>query len=68
MRYAEPVDWKGKEAKFVVGIAGGRQRPPGKLLGQIAEVFLDSEQVARLEAATTVDDVLAVLGGVQQPA
>ena len=39
-----------------------------KLLGQIAEVFLDSEQVARLEAATTVDDVLAVLGGVQQPA
>jgi len=67
VRYPDGVDWKGKEVKFVVGIAAGGNDHL-KLLGQIAEVFLDSEQVARLEAATTVDDVLAVLGGVQQPA
>jgi len=67
VRYPDGVDWNGKEVKFVVGIAAGGNDHL-KLLGQIAEVFLDSEQVARLEAATTVDDVLAVLGGVQQPA
>ncbi len=67
VRYPGGVDWKGKEVKFVIGIAAGGNDHL-KLLGQIAEVFLDSQQVARLEAATTADEVLAVLGGVQQPA
>ena len=67
VRYPGGVDWNGKEVKFVVGIAAAGNDHL-KLLGQIAEVFLDSEQVARLEAATTADDVLNVLGAVQQPA
>ena len=67
VRYPDGVDWNGKEVKFVVGIAAGGNDHL-KLLGQIAEVFLDSQQVARLEAATSADEVLAVLGGVQQPA
>ena len=67
VRYPGGVDWNGKEVKFVVGIAAGGNDHL-KLLGQIAEVFLDSQQVARLEAATSADEVLAVLGGVQQPA
>ena len=58
VRYPDGVDWNGKEVKFVVGIAGAGNDHL-KLLGQIAEVFLDSEQVARLEAATTADEVLA---------
>ena len=63
VRYAEPVDWNGKPAEFVVGIAGA-----GKdhldLLGRIAQVFLDQDQVARLRAAQTSEEVKAVLDGV----
>ena len=67
VRYPDGVEWKGKEVKFVIGIAAtGNDHL--KLLGQIAEIFLSPEQVARLEAASTVDEVLEVLGGVHQPA
>ena len=67
MRYPSRIDWNGKPAEFVVGIAGAGNDHLA-LLAQIAQVFLDTTQVAQLEAATTVDEVLAVLGGVQQPA
>jgi PTS system mannitol-specific IIC component len=64
VRYPEGVQWKGKEVKFVIGIAAvGNDHL--KLLGKIAEIFLDPQQVARLEAASTPTDVLEVLGAVQ---
>lgn len=63
VRYAEPVDWNGKPAEFVIGIAGTGNEHLG-LLGQIAHVFLDKDQVARLRAARTEDEVRAVLDGV----
>ena len=63
VRYPEGIDWNGKRVTFVVGIAAlGNEHL--KLLGRIAEVFTDSAQVARLEAARSADDVLAVLGEV----
>ena len=58
------VDWNGKEVKFVVGIAGAGDDHL-KLLGKLAEVFVDREQVARLEAAQSPADVQAVLGAMQ---
>jgi PTS system mannitol-specific IIC component len=64
VRYSDGVQWKNKEVKFVVGIAA-QGDDHLKLLAQIAEVFLDSDQVARLEAATTPDEVQQVLGAVQ---
>ncbi|MCW2756645.1 MAG: mtlA, partial [Nocardioidaceae bacterium] len=64
VRYSDGVDWKGKEVKFVIGIAGAG-KDHLKLLGQIAEVFLDSERVARLEAATSTDEVMQILGAMQ---
>jgi PTS system mannitol-specific IIC component len=64
VRYPEGVQWKGKEVKFVIGIAAAGNDHL-KLLGRIAEIFLDPQQVARLEAATTPTDVLEVLGAVQ---
>ncbi|MCD4534645.1 PTS mannitol transporter subunit IICBA [Nocardioides sp. cx-169] len=64
VRYSDGVQWKNKEVKFVIGIAA-QGDDHLKLLGQIAEVFLDSEQVARLEAATSADEVQEVLGAVQ---
>jgi len=64
VRYPGGVDWNGKEVRFVIGIAGAG-KDHLKLLGKIAEVFLDEAQVARLDAATSADDVLAVLSNVQ---
>ncbi|MCW2582599.1 MAG: mtlA, partial [Klenkia sp.] len=64
VRFPQGVDWNGKEVKFVIGIAGAGEDHL-KLLGRIAEVFVDDAQVARLEAARTPDDVLAVLGAMQ---
>ena len=63
VRYPGGLDWKGKQVKFVVGIAGaGKDHLP--LLGKIAQVFADKEQVAELEAAESVADVRRILGGV----
>ncbi|MGW4097782.1 PTS mannitol transporter subunit IICBA [Mycobacterium sp. NPDC004974] len=60
VRYPEPIDWNGKPAEFVVGIAGlGNDHMA--LLTKIAHVFLDKDEVARLRAATSADDVRAVL-------
>ena len=63
VRYPGGIEWKGKEVKFVVGIAGAGNDHLA-LLGKIAEVFLDAEQVARLEAATTAQEVQEILGSV----
>ncbi|MGN7780599.1 PTS mannitol transporter subunit IICBA [Mycolicibacterium sp. 22603] len=60
VRYAEPIDWNGKPAEFVVGIAGAGNDHMA-LLTKIAHVFLDKEQVARLRAATSAEEVRAVL-------
>ena len=64
VRYSEGIEWAGKPVTFVIGIAGQGDDHLA-LLRRIAEVFVDREQVARLEAARTTDDVLAVLGVVQ---
>jgi PTS system mannitol-specific IIA component len=64
VRYAEPIDWKGKPAEFVVGIAGAGDDHL-TVLQRLAEVFMDEAEIARLRAATSADDVLAVLGDVQ---
>ena len=60
VRYAEPVDWKGKPAEFVVGIAGAGKDHLA-LLTQIAQVFLNKDEVARLREARTPDEVRAIL-------
>ena len=60
VRYAEPVDWKGKPAEFVVGIAGAGKDHLA-LLTQIAQVFLNTDEVAKLRAARTAEEVKAVL-------
>ncbi|TQK30833.1 PTS mannitol transporter subunit IICBA [Arthrobacter sp. SLBN-53] len=60
VRYAEPIDWNGKPAEFVVGIAGAGNDHMA-LLTKIAHVFLDKDQVARLRAATSAEEIRAVL-------
>lgn len=64
VRYADPVDWKGQPAEFVVGIAGAGDDHL-TVLSRLAEVFTDDAEIARLRAAASADEVLAVLGDVR---
>jgi len=63
IRYPEGIDWNGKEVKFVVGVAGINNEHL-HILSSIAKVFTNKAQVAQLEAATSVDEVLELFGKV----
>lgn len=63
VRYPNGIDWNGKEVKFVVGVAGINNEHL-QILSSIAKVFTNKAQVAQLEAATTVDEVLDLFGRV----
>ncbi|CAI3805247.1 PTS mannitol transporter subunit IICBA [Pseudarthrobacter sp. MM222] len=63
VRYPDGIDWNGKEVKFVVGVAGINNEHL-HILSSIAKVFTNKAQVAQLEAATTVDEVLDLFGKV----
>jgi mannitol PTS system EIICBA or EIICB component len=63
VRYDQPIDWNGKPTEFVIGIAGAGDDHLA-LLSRIAETFTDQDAVARLRAASSADEVLAVLNGV----
>ncbi|MGP4030526.1 PTS mannitol transporter subunit IICBA [Pseudarthrobacter sp. 1C304] len=63
VRYPDGIDWNGKEVKFVVGVAGINNEHL-QILSSIAKVFTNKAQVAQLEAATSVDEVLALFGKV----
>lgn len=63
IRYPEGIDWNGKEVKFVVGIAGMNNEHLA-ILSSIARVFTDKTQVARLENATTREEILDIFGKV----
>ncbi|SEB25390.1 MULTISPECIES: PTS mannitol transporter subunit IICBA [unclassified Mycobacterium] len=60
VRYPEPIDWNGKPAEFVVGIAGAGKDHMA-LLTRIAQVFLNKDEVDRLRRASTAEEVRAVL-------
>jgi PTS system mannitol-specific IIC component len=64
VRYDEPVDWNGKPAEFVLGIAGAGDDHLA-LLARIAETFTNDDRVAQLRAARSADEVLEVLQGIK---
>lgn len=63
IRYPDGIDWNGKQVKFVVGVAGVNNEHL-HILSSIAKVFTNKAQVAQLEAATSVDEVLDLFGKV----
>jgi PTS system mannitol-specific IIC component len=63
VRYPNGIDWNGKEVKFVIGIAGAGNEHMD-LLGKIAGVFLDKNQVATLETASTPQQIADTFGKV----
>ena len=64
VRYDEPIDWNGKPAEFVLGIAGAGNDHLA-LLARIAETFTNKDRVAQLRAARSADEVLEVLQGIK---
>ncbi len=63
VRYPDGIDWNGKRAEFVIGIAGVGDEHLA-LLGKVAQVFVKPEQVDRLRAAQTPAEIQDVLGSV----
>jgi PTS system mannitol-specific IIA component len=63
VRYDSPIDWGGNEVRFVVGIAG-KEGGHMEVLSSIAIIFSDEDQVDRLLAAATPEEVLELLGDV----
>ena len=65
LRYEQPIDWGGEPARFVVGIAG-LENEHLEILSKIAIVFSDEEEVDRLLAAGSADEIVAVLAEVNE--
>ncbi|MFJ2544432.1 PTS sugar transporter subunit IIA [Microbacterium sp. NPDC087589] len=63
VRYDGGVDWAGEPATFVIGIAG-RGDEHLEILSQIAILFSDDDDVAKLNAAQTPDELYALLSAV----
>jgi PTS system mannitol-specific IIA component len=63
VRYDNPIDWGGNEVRFVVGIAG-KDGGHMEVLSSIAIVFSEDDDVARLLAAQTPEEVMDILGDV----
>lgn len=65
VRYDGGVDWAGEQATFVIGIAG-RGDEHLEILSQIAILFSEEDDVATLNAATTPDELYALLSAVNE--
>ena len=63
VRYDGGVDWDGQHVSFVVGIAG-KGDAHLEILSQIALIFSEDDDVARLKAAATPEELLALLSSV----
>ena len=65
VRYDEPLDWDGHEVRFAVGIAGV-ENSHLEILGKIAVVFSDTDEVDKLLAAGSAEELFRLLDAVNQ--
>ncbi|MFT4213984.1 MAG: PTS sugar transporter subunit IIA [Microbacterium sp.] len=63
VRYDGGVDWDGEPVTFVVGIAGKGDEHL-EILSQIALIFSEDEEIARLKAATSPEELFGLLAAV----
>ncbi|WP_424935266.1 MULTISPECIES: PTS sugar transporter subunit IIA [Bacteria] len=63
VRYDGGVDWAGDPVTFVIGIAG-RDDEHLEILSRIAILFSEEDDVARLAAAATPEELLSLLSEV----
>ena len=65
VRYDGGVDWGGEPVSFVVGIAGKGDEHLD-ILSQIAILFSDEDEVAKLKEATTPEELFGLLESVNE--
>ena len=65
VRYPEPIDWDGNQVLFALGIAG-YQGGHMDILSRIALVFSDTDQVDKLVAAQSAQEIYDLLNAVNQ--
>ena len=65
VRYDAPIDWDGNEVRFAVGIAGV-ENGHLEILGKIAIVFSDSDEVDKLLAARSAEELYQMLQAVNE--
>ncbi|WP_298944712.1 PTS sugar transporter subunit IIA [uncultured Microbacterium sp.] len=65
VRYDGGVDWGGEPVSFVVGIAGKGDEHL-EILSQIALIFSDDDEVARLKEANTPEELYSLLSSVNE--
>jgi len=65
VRYDPLIDWDGNETRFVVGIAG-YEGGHLEILGKIAVIFSDTDEVDKMIAAGSAEEVFALLNAVNE--
>jgi PTS system mannitol-specific IIA component len=65
VRYDAPIDWAGNEVRFAVGIAGVNNGHL-EILGKIAIVFSDTDEVDKLLAAASAEELYSLLQSVNE--
>ena len=65
IRYLEPIDWDGNQVLFALGIAG-YQGGHMDILSRIAIVFSDTDEVDKLVAAQSAEELYDLLNAVNQ--
>lgn len=65
VRYDGGVDWDGEQATFVIGIAGVGDEHL-EILSRIAILFSDEDDVAKLAAAQTPEELYTLLSEVNE--
>src|SRR5215211_7293958 len=63
VRYDAPIDWDGNEVRFAVGIAGV-ENGHLEILNKIAIVFSDTDEVDKLIAAGSAEELHQLLNAV----
>ena len=65
VRYEQPIDWDGNEVRFSVGVAGV-EGGHLEILNKIAIVFSDMDEVEKLMAAGSAEEVYELLHAVNE--
>jgi PTS system mannitol-specific IIA component len=65
VRYDAPIDWDGNEVRFAVGVAGVNNGHL-EILSRIAILFADPDEVDKLVAATSADELYELLAAVNE--
>jgi PTS system mannitol-specific IIA component len=65
IKYDQPIDWDGNEVRFALGIAG-YQGGHMDILSKIAILFSDMDEVDKLLAAKSAEDVFQLLNAVNE--